>query len=334
MTGIGLEPKKSRDRERGIRNISEPAGDACEFLPIRGNASPERVAEAAREAGITEEFTGSPLPELLAGFAGRGVTLLAARCFDDDPGVGSAAAVLRECPQKIVSGLRLAAKACGAKKILVAAAPGEAKRFRLLGTGVSVRAADYRYPASLRLLGALGRGGEVPALLGAQACAALADAAEGIPQRETVISACGDGFRSPGNYRVRIGAPAGDVLKAAQVDDNTRLVGVGSPVTGTALADREAPVTAQTRCLYALKKLPVKREYPCVRCGRCERACPAGVVPWLVHRELESGRPNALLLFHVGECARCGACSLVCPSGIPLMEEVLLAAKEKEEGGV
>lgn len=334
MTGIGLEPKKSVSRENGIRNISEPAGDACSFQPIRGNAFPERIAAAARDAGITEEFTGRPLPELLAGFAARGVTLLAARCFDDAPGAESAAAVLRESPEKVAAGLRLAAKACGAKKILVAAAPGEAKRFRLLESEIPVRAADYRYPASLRLLGALGRGGEKAALLGAQACAALADAAEGIPQTETVVTASGDGFRSPGNFRVRIGAPAADVLQAAGIDENTRLVAVGSPVTGTALTDRETPVEAQTRAFFAMKKLPVKREYPCVRCGRCESACPAGVVPWLVHRELESGRPNALLLFHVGECARCGACSLVCPSGIPLMEEVLLAAREKEEGGV
>ena len=81
-----------------------------------------------------------------------------------------------------------------------------------------------------------------------------------------------------------------------------------------------------------LKKPPLRPEFACVRCGRCAKACPAGVVPWLVHRELESAVPEPLLLFHVGDCIGCRACSAVCPSGIDLAGEVRRAALIKEGG--
>lgn len=333
MTGFGLEQKNNIPAKGGVRRISAPPAEACAFRPLRGNIPQKKILAAAKAAGIMDEFTGEPLADMLSSFLKSGVTLLAARCFDDCPEVTSAAAVLREDPEKAAKGLRLAAKACGAGKILVAAASqAEAKFFIRGGNGIPVRSAETGLPASLRLLRALGRGGEKAALVGVQACAALADAADGFPQSETVVTAAGDGFHAPGNYRVRIGAPVQDVLTAAGIDENTHVVAVGSPVTGEALTDPQQPVTPETRCCYALKKLPPQRSHACVRCGRCERVCPADIVPWLVHRELESGRPDPLLLFHVGSCVRCGACTAECPSRLPLMEEVLLAAKEKEGG--
>lgn len=334
--GVALDAL-NRERKgllrKKIRTPQEAPPAAPVFAPLRKKPGAAQIVSAARRAGVTDEFDGAPVAETLASLAKRGVDVLAARGFDDDPFSVGSEAVLRESAGRVAAGLRLAARACGAGGILVAAScRDEARRFSAAEPDVPAAAAGPRYPASLFLLRKLRRGGKKVAFLGAQACAALADAAEGKPQEETVVTAAGDGFREPGNYRVRIGAPVREVLRAAGISGRARLAAVRSAVSGDALADDSLPVAASTRCVVALLRAPAGRVYPCVRCGRCARACPVGVVPWLIHRELESGDPDALLFFHAGECVGCRACSLVCPSGIALAEEVALAAERKEGG--
>ena len=334
--GVRLEQNKSAFLKQGIRSVPEPADAPAppSFAPLRGEAGGGRILTAAKKAGIDDETDGAPLEKKLAELAERRTALLVACCFDDDPYAASEQAVLREDAEKVAAGLALAAKACRAGETLIAvASKGEARRLAAQGVGVPAAAVGKRYPAGFLLMKKLRRGGKTAAFVGAQACAALADAVrDGRPQSETVVTVAGDGAGACGNYRVRIGMPVEAVLKAAGADGRAEFAAVGPAMTGRSVRDLTMPVTAAARCVVVMKKAPVQRTFPCVRCGRCARACPVGVVPWLVHRELEGGSPDPLLLFHVGECLGCRGCAAVCPSGIELAAEVKRAAALKEGG--
>jgi electron transport complex protein RnfC len=59
-------------------------------------------------------------------------------------------------------------------------------------------------------------------------------------------------------------------------------------------------------------------EMPCIRCGDCAQACPAGLQPQLLLRELLAGRERAALARGLADCSECGDCDAACPSRIAL----------------
>ncbi|MDD5458024.1 MAG: 4Fe-4S dicluster domain-containing protein [Phycisphaerae bacterium] len=76
-------------------------------------------------------------------------------------------------------------------------------------------------------------------------------------------------------------------------------------------------------------------ERPCVSCGYCEEICPAGIMPYLLHKYLYGDLIDEVDKARLDLCIECGLCSYVCPSKIELRNEFITAkqliAKEKEE---
>jgi electron transport complex protein RnfC len=59
---------------------------------------------------------------------------------------------------------------------------------------------------------------------------------------------------------------------------------------------------------------------PCIRCGDCADACPAGLLPQQLHRLAQAGDSDGLKRLGLDSCIECGCCDYVCPSAIPLTE--------------
>jgi len=74
---------------------------------------------------------------------------------------------------------------------------------------------------------------------------------------------------------------------------------------------------------------------PCVACNYCEEVCPAGIMPYLLHKYLYADLIEEAEQARIDLCVECGLCSYVCPSKIDLrtqfVEAKALIAKEKEE---
>ena len=74
---------------------------------------------------------------------------------------------------------------------------------------------------------------------------------------------------------------------------------------------------------------------PCVACNYCEEVCPAGIMPYLIHKHLYADLIEEAEQARVDLCIECGLCSYVCPSKIDLRTQFVeakdLIAKEKEE---
>ena len=74
---------------------------------------------------------------------------------------------------------------------------------------------------------------------------------------------------------------------------------------------------------------------PCISCNYCEEVCPAGIMPYLIHKYLYADLIEEAEQARVDLCIECGLCSYVCPSKIDLRKQLIdakdLIAKEKEE---
>ena len=74
---------------------------------------------------------------------------------------------------------------------------------------------------------------------------------------------------------------------------------------------------------------------PCVACNYCEEVCPAGIMPYLIHKYLYADLIEEVEQARVDLCVECGLCSYVCPSKIDLQTQLIeakvLIEKEKEE---
>ena len=53
---------------------------------------------------------------------------------------------------------------------------------------------------------------------------------------------------------------------------------------------------------------------PCIRCGRCVRACPTFLVPPVLVQASDSNELDAFERLNGMECIECGCCTYVCPA--------------------
>jgi Na+-translocating ferredoxin:NAD+ oxidoreductase subunit C len=189
-----------------------------------------------------------------------------------------------------------------------------------------------------------------------QQCVAAYEAVvEGKPFVERVVSVAGSAVKEPGNYRVRVGTPVGDLLEK-NLRCNGRIV-IGSVLRGSAVGDLEIPIVKETPAVIALREaepelLPVagpgfdrdsftgvyvslpwvryKRATtslngnprPCVKCGYCVDVCPQNLVPALLGKYSANGLLSEAQALDIFACIECGLCAYVCPSKIPLLEQI------------
>ena len=69
-------------------------------------------------------------------------------------------------------------------------------------------------------------------------------------------------------------------------------------------------------------------EMPCIRCGDCADACPAGLRPQRLLRALLAQEPGGAIAQGLADCSECGACDLACPSRIALRGRFAVARQE------
>ena len=61
---------------------------------------------------------------------------------------------------------------------------------------------------------------------------------------------------------------------------------------------------------------------PCIKCGRCAKACPAGLMPMRIEKAVKKIRPNDLKRLRPDLCIKCGSCTYVCPAKHDLAEVI------------
>lgn len=146
----------------------------------------------------------------------------------------------------------------------------------------------------------------------------------GMPLVRRVITLSGDCPTNPGNYSVPVGALISEIVeKSGGTKLDIRKVLMGGPMMGLAMSTMETPVVKNNNAILLLNKdAQVPESSNCINCGRCIEACPAGLMPNILHRATKNKDFDRLDNHAVMNCFECGSCAYVCPAKIQLVQSI------------
>ena len=150
------------------------------------------------------------------------------------------------------------------------------------------------------------------------------------PLIERVVTLAG-AVNNPGNYRVRIGTTFRELLeKTGGWTQEPRKLIMGGPLMGLAQYTLDMPIIKASSGLLVFSEdmIAVKKEHPCINCGRCLEACPINLMPNKIVLFARNFLWKKTEEYHLNDCIECGACAYNCPSGIPLVHWIKFAKNE------
>jgi len=146
---------------------------------------------------------------------------------------------------------------------------------------------------------------------------------ERIPLMRRIVTVTGDAIAEPCNFHVKTGTSYRELIDAAGgfMGEPAKVIG-GGPMMGHALTVLDVPVTKSSSALLALSKDAVAEwePSPCIRCGRCAKACPSGLVPQKLREACERYDVELFERLHGMECYECGSCTYACPAKLHLTQ--------------
>lgn len=163
-------------------------------------------------------------------------------------------------------------------------------------------------------------------------CAAIRDAVvEGHPLIERYTTVTGAPVANPGTWILRLGTTVEQALTfAGGVKARTAKVIMGGPMMGFAQTSLGVTITKNSSGVLLLqwKETSGYTSSPCIRCGRCVRACPMKLLPGPVSVMIESEHYDEAEKNYVMDCMECGVCTYVCPAKRPLVQHFRRAKAE------
>lgn len=149
---------------------------------------------------------------------------------------------------------------------------------------------------------------------------------DGMPLVTRRLTVDGNAVGEPKNIRAAIGTPFRAILEYCKTDLDSviKLIG-GGPMMGMSIPDADMPVVKTSNALLAIKTYDESKTSSCIRCGRCVRVCPLGLMPADIDRAYKIRDIDELRRLKVLLCMNCGSCTYICPANRKLAETNQLA---------
>lgn len=307
------------------------------------NLSRDELFKKVRDAGLVR-FSGDGCACDLDGTRrpDKKTDTLIINCTAVEPYITSDEILIKTHAEEIIEGILIALKILDADKAVIAvndrnsdaaSAIAGALGKRGPASAITIKKIKNRYPAGAEkqivfsTLGRVIKAGQA----GADAGVSVHDAATIFALREAVvfdkplieryITVSGGMIGIPGNYKVRIGTRIGDIAEeCGGLKAKASRIIMGGALTGTAVTDMNVPVVKGTGAILFLSddEAYAGDSGTCIRCGRCIRGCPMGLMPCRIASAFFRGDMAGVSGFHPEMCIMCGSCSYICPSRIPL----------------
>jgi electron transport complex protein RnfC len=287
---------------------------------------------------------------------GKKIECLIVNGAECEPYITADHMLMLEKGEEILVGIRIAMAVVGVEKAIVGIEnnkPDAIYNLRKLSTkyqGISVQELKVKYPqgSEKHLIKSIS-GREVPSgglpvdvgtvIFNIGTMFAVYEAVQkNKPVISRVVTVTGKSLKNPSNYRVRIGTPVSELIKAAGgLPENASKIIAGGPFMGKALNSMDVPVTKGMSGLLVLDDIESKRKpvQNCIRCSRCVAVCPMGIEPYLIMAMVEKEKCEFLDDCHINDCMECGCCSYICPANRPLLDYIRLGKtrlkKRKQE---
>ncbi len=159
---------------------------------------------------------------------------------------------------------------------------------------------------------------------------------KGSPLIERIVTVSGPGVSYPANLIVPLGTPVREALRfCGGLKDETKEVIMGGPMMGKPIASLDAPVTKGCSGILAFTEGESSRrkEYPCIRCGRCLEACPYFLNPSRLARLAKARMFEEMEDYSIFDCVECGCCTFACPSAIPIVQLIRTGKDQLRNSG-
>ena len=145
------------------------------------------------------------------------------------------------------------------------------------------------------------------------------------PLFERYTTVTGKELAKPGNFLVRMGTPASQLIEACgglPVSENKVLS--GGPMMGKALVSIDAPIVKGSNSITVVSGREARRHEPgpCLRCAKCVDACPMGLEPYLLATASSLKMWDKAEQEMITSCIECGSCQFTCPAYRPLLDNI------------
>ena len=335
-------------------------GNLCQCVVI-ANDKQDTPHESVKPHGSLEELTAQQIIDIvkesgIIGMGGAGFpmyvklmpktpvdTVLLNGC-ECEPLLTADHRLMLEYSDDIIFGLQAILKAVNAEKGIIVVEDNKPDAAQLLKEktagmeNIEVFVAKTKYPQGaekMLIKNVMGRkvpNGGLPADVGCVVAnvstgKAISDAIQkGLPITQRVVTVTGDRVKNPGNFMVKIGTSARELLEycGGVEGDAPYTVKIGGMMMG---AVQNTLDVATTKCSNGVTVFDVDntQAVECIQCGRCVDVCPMELRPLRYAMYADKEDWAACKAEGVMNCLECRCCEYICSSKIPLVSKIKAA---------